>query len=142
MSAAALLGSWKLVAFKRRFSDTGEEIDVMGPDPHGVITLGADGRMSAVITAGSRSAETPAAELFGTLMAYSGRYSLEDDRFVTDVDVAWHPAWVGSKQVRYFEVKDGELHITTAEQTHPAFPGRLGRGLLIWRRDPLASSRT
>jgi Lipocalin-like domain len=129
------LGTWKLVAFKRKFSDTGELIDVMGPNPQGAITLGADGRMSAVITASERDADTPPGELFGKLMAYAGRYTIDGDRFVTDVDVAWHPGWIGTQQVRYFELREDELHITTAEQTHPAFPGRLGRGLLIWRRD-------
>jgi len=131
----ALIGSWRLVSFKREFSDTGELIDVMGADPSGVITLGTDGRMSAVIAASGRTAETTPAELFASFMAYSGRYTLHEDRFITDVDVAWHPAWVGSQQVRYFELRHGELHITTAEQLHPAFPGRLGRARLVWRRE-------
>ena len=135
MSGDALTGSWQLVAFKRMFSDNGELIDVMGPDPRGVITLGADGRMTAVIAASGRTAETPPAELFASFMAYSGRYTLHENRFITEVDVAWHPLWVGSQQVRYFELHDGELHITTAEQLHPAFPGRLGRGILVWRRE-------
>lgn len=135
MNAAAITGSWQLVAFKRKFSDTGELVDVMGSAPQGVITLGTDGRMSAVITASERSADMPAGDLFATMMAYSGRYTIDGDRFVTDVEVAWHPAWVDSKQTRFFELRDGELHITTPEQLHPAYPGRLGRGLLIWRRE-------
>jgi hypothetical protein len=135
MSSRSPIGTWRLLAFKRSFSDTGELIDMMGPDPQGVITLGADGRMSAVITASGRSPEMPPSELFGNLMAYAGRFTLEGGRFVTDVDVAWHPSWVGTQQVRYFEFHEDELHITTAEQTHPAFPGRIGRGVLIWRRD-------
>jgi hypothetical protein len=135
MSASSLTGSWQLVAFKRKFSDNGDVVDVMGPDPRGIITLGADGRMSAIITASERSVETPAADLYASLMAYSGRYTLDGNRLVTEVDVAWHPAWVGSQQIRYFDLEGDELHITTAEQTHPAFPGRLGRGILVWRRD-------
>jgi hypothetical protein len=133
--SVTITGTWRLVAFKRRFTDNGETVDMMGPEPQGVIALGADGRMSAIITGSGRSAEMPPADLFGSMMAYCGSYALEDDRFVTDVDVAWHPSWVGSKQTRYFEVRDGELHITTAEQLHPAFPGRSGQGLLVWRRD-------
>jgi hypothetical protein len=135
MSGSSPIGTWRLVAYKRTFSDTGELVDMMGPDPQGVITFGADGRMSAVITASGRSAEMSPAQLYANLMAYAGRFTITGDRLDTDVDVAWHPSWLGSRQTRYFAFHDDELHITTAEQTHPSFPGRLGRGVLIWRRD-------
>jgi Lipocalin-like domain len=33
------------------------------------------------------------------------------------VDTAWHPAWIGTEQVRFFKVDSGVLSITTAWQT-------------------------
>ena|SRR5665213_3192697 len=133
-SVAELAGLWKLVEFKRRFSDTDEVIDVMGPLPNGILKVSPAGYVIALITASDRTAETPAEKLFTTIMAYSGPCTVEADRFITNVEVAWHPSWVGTQQVRYFELADDELRIMTAEQTHPSYPGRLGRGILLWRR--------
>jgi hypothetical protein len=59
---------------------------------------------------------------------------VDAQRFTTQVEVAWHPAWVGTQQVRNYTIAGDELRIMTDEQTHPAYPGRLGRGILVWRR--------
>lgn len=57
-----------------------------------------------------------------------------EDRFVTDVEVSWHPGWVGTDQARTFSIEDDILSITTGETLHPMFPGRNGLGVLKWRR--------
>jgi hypothetical protein len=73
--------------------------------------------------------------LFETMMAYSGSCRIEDEvRLVIKVDAASHPAWVGSEQLRFFNVDGGTLSITTAWQTHPKFPGRMARGVLTAQR--------
>jgi hypothetical protein len=130
----ALAGTWMLQEFKRRFSDSGELIDVMGADPHGVLSISDAGYVTVVITGTQRSADDAPADLFASLMAYSGPCTVEADKFTTHVDFAWHPSWVGTDQVRFFELDGDTLRISTAEQLHPAFPGRLGRGILLWRR--------
>ena len=69
------------------------------------------------------------------MIAYSGSCHVEDeDRLVIKVDTAWHPAWVGSEQVRFFHVDGDTLSITTAWQTHPKFPSRTARGKLTAQR--------
>lgn len=69
-------------------------------------------------------------------MAYSGRYRVQgDDCFITDVDVAWHPSWLGTEQTRYFKIERDTLWIITAPQRHPKYPGRTVRGVLTWRRE-------
>jgi hypothetical protein len=73
--------------------------------------------------------------LFETMMAYSGSCRIEDEaRLVIKVDAAWHPAWVGSEQLRFFNVDGDTLSITSAWQTHPKFPGRMARGVLTAQR--------
>ena len=134
VARAALTGRWNLTEFKRKFSDTGEVVDVMGPAPRGILNVSADGYVSVLITAGERTIETPPEKLFATIMAYSGPCTVDAERFITNVELAWHPSWVGTQQVRNYEIVGDELRITTAEQTHPAYPGRLGRGILVWRR--------
>jgi ribosomal protein L31 len=131
---AALTGRWNLTEFKREFSDTREVIDVMGPAPSGTLSVSDDGYVAVLITAAGRTAETPPEKLFATLMAYSGPCTVDAQRFITNVELAWHPAWVGTQQVRNYTIAGDELRITTDEQTHPAYPGRLGRGILVWRR--------
>ncbi|HEY5349330.1 MAG TPA: lipocalin-like domain-containing protein [Candidatus Lustribacter sp.] len=96
----ALTGRWNLVEFKRKFSDTGETSDVMGPAPSGMLNISADGYVSVLITAGERTAETPPDTLFATIMAYCGPCSADAERFTTSVELAWHPSWVGTQQVR------------------------------------------
>jgi hypothetical protein len=129
-----LTGRWNLLAFKREFSDGGEVVDVMGPEPRGMLSVSPDGYVSVLITAAERAADSPPERLFATLMAYSGPCTVEAQRFVTRVELAWHPSWVGTLQVRNYALAGNELRITTDEQTHPAYPGRLGRGILIWQR--------
>ncbi|MGE6496902.1 lipocalin-like domain-containing protein [Cupriavidus metallidurans] len=69
------------------------------------------------------------------MIAYSGLCRVEDeDKLIIKVDTAWHPAWIGTEQVRFFKVDPGVLAITTAWQMHPSFPGRIARGVLMAQR--------
>lgn len=131
-----LVGTWKLVSMRFAFDDKDERVDVYGAHPAGYISLGSDGRMMGIITAdnGERQANTDPAALFRGMLAYSGSYRIEGDKFVTSVDVAWHPSWVGTEQVRFIRFVDDTLEITTPQQTLPLYGKRQGRGVLIWRR--------
>ncbi len=136
--ADRLLGFWRLVSFQRRFEDTGEVIDVYGPDPRGAIVFGA-GRMAVVIAASGRAFpedEAGMASAFRGMMAYTGRYTVEGDRIVTEVGAAWHPAWEDTRQPRFFTLESDRLMLTTPVQVHPLFPGRPGRGVVVFAREP------
>ncbi|MGV8989537.1 MAG: lipocalin-like domain-containing protein [Cypionkella sp.] len=130
-----MYGFWKLVSLRFVISDTGESGDMYGADPVGYLVMTAEGRMMAVITANGRDPAQGEAALFNTMMAYSGAFRIEgEDQFITDVEVSWHPGWVGTEQARTFSVQGDTLFITTAETTHPQFPGGTGRGVLEWHR--------
>jgi hypothetical protein len=43
-----LVGTWQMLSCKNEFTDTGEIVDVLGPDPVGFISYGADGRMQVI----------------------------------------------------------------------------------------------
>jgi hypothetical protein len=101
-----------------------------------VLTDGA--HMMALITAPDRPLPTDQAGLaaaFGSLLAYSGPYRVDGDRLVTDCDLAWHPAWVGTQQVRQISIDGDRLVLTSPAQAHPAYPGRPVRGVLAWQRE-------
>jgi Lipocalin-like domain len=97
------------------------------------------GRMMGLLTSSERAVPNEPADgaaLFNSMMAYSGRFRIEgSDKFVTNVDVAWHPAWNGTEQVRSFHCNGDELSIRTDAGTHPMFPGKMGYGILTWRRE-------
>jgi hypothetical protein len=46
---AMLIGTWQMLFWTKEFSDTGEIVDVLGPDPVGFISYGADGRMQVIV---------------------------------------------------------------------------------------------
>ena len=135
---SALVGIWKLQSIQFEFADTSESVDLYGANPSGCLIQTVDGRMMTIITRSDRmppKEDADGAALFNTMMAYTGTYRIDsDDKFVTDVDLAWHPAWNGTQQARFFKVDGDILSITTAQQGHPMFPGRTGRGILKWKR--------
>ena len=138
MGLQDLIGTWKLISLQFVASDTGECRDMYGADPLGYIFITPDKRMMTVITSNGRTAsdsEADDAALFKSMMAYSGPFRIEgEDQFVTEVEVSWHPGWVGTEQARTFSIDDDILSITTAETLHPMFPGRKGRGIVRWQR--------
>jgi len=52
--ASRLIGTWKMVSWKRETVETGEVSDPVGPNPNGYISYAADGRMFAVVVSSTR----------------------------------------------------------------------------------------
>ena len=89
-----LLGTWTMLSWKKENIATGETVDAHGPDPVGYITYGADGRMHAIIVRRDRPApetlpptDTEKLRLFDSMLAYSGTYTLDDEKVIHHVDV-------------------------------------------------------
>jgi hypothetical protein len=51
--------------------------------------------------------------------AYTGKWRLEGEKFITKADAAWNPGWVGTEQVRFWRVDGNKLFITTAPTSTP-----------------------
>ena len=68
------------------------------------------------------------------MIAYTGRWSIDSEKFVTQVDGAWDPSWVGTEQVRHFVFDGRTLSIRTAPLDHPSFPGGEVIGYVDWER--------
>jgi Lipocalin-like domain len=137
--ASGLVGVWILrSAYGERF-DTKESTFLFGENPRGVLMLHESGRMAALITPSLQRDDPPPTPR--QLVAYSGRYRIEPpSRFVTDVDIAWFPTWVGSAQGRTFSLRDGELHIVTDPRPVEFFDGAVGVGVLRWGREDRAAA--
>lgn len=120
--ASEVHGLWKLVSYEVEIQETGEKILPMGSNPPGYVLFMPEGRVFFMFTGAGR---TPAktdqerAALLGSMVAYTGIYRVEGDKFITKVEVAWNPAWVGTEQVRPFKIIDNRIQITTPWRVMP-----------------------
>jgi hypothetical protein len=129
-----VIGLWRLVSARLEDEESGAVEDAYGPDPLGYLLLAPGGRMISFLMNEEPTGNDPAA-LFGSMMAYSGRYRIEGDRWSTDVDVAWFPGWLGTQQERTFSLAGDELHVNGGPIGLPARPGRRLRTILQYRRE-------
>lgn len=109
-----VVGTWKLVSYQVEVQATGQKLPVMGEKPTGYATFTPEGHVFFVLTGAARKpakTDQERAELLNTLVAYSGTYSLEGDTWTTNVEVAWNPELVGSKQVRSFKLDGDRLAV-------------------------------
>jgi hypothetical protein len=61
--------------------------------------------------------------------------------FVTDVDIAWLPSWVGTRQGRNFKLDEDKLDIVSAPVPLEFLDGAMAIGILSWVREDSASAR-
>ena len=120
-AADTIVGVWKLLSYSSRDEETGVETKPWGENPEGLLMYTADGYMSGVGVAEGRTAPTGTGEklteerakLFTSMTAYAGRYTVEPDRVIHHVDVAWNPASKGTDQIRYVTFQGDTIRIRT-----------------------------
>ena len=69
------------------------------------------------------------------MIAYSGKYRIEENKIVIDVDIAWDESWTGTEQIRYYRLEGDRLHIEAAPRPYANFGSKVLRGVLIWARE-------
>ena len=72
--------------------------------------------MMAIITAGGRTPPKTTqdrADLLNSMVAYTGMYRVEGDKWIVKVDVAWNPEFVGTEQTRFFKLDGDQLQVFT-----------------------------
>ncbi len=79
------------------------------------------------------------AALHRSMIAYSGTYRIDGNRFIVGVDLSWHLLWDGTDQGRTFELADDRLHIVSTPGPNALESSRISYGVLSWVR---ASVRT
>lgn len=82
------------------------------------------------------SNQAEAAALLSSMTAYTGRFRVEGDKFITKVDGAWNEIYTGSEQIRYFTLDGNNMSIRTAEQPSGILPGKKTVATLVWEREP------
>ena len=120
-----VVGTWRLVSFEREYQAGGEREYPMGKAPTGYILFLPEGRMAVIITGEGRTAPTTdqdRAGLYNSLVAYTGRYRVDGDKWITTLDVSANPAWVGTEQTRSFKIDGNRLQESTALMQFAAQP--------------------
>ncbi|MCG2632759.1 lipocalin-like domain-containing protein [Bradyrhizobium sp. WYCCWR 13023] len=136
-AAGQLAGSWKLTAWTIQIIG-GELTEPMGHDPKGRAVFTPDGHVAFIIAAANRKPaanDAESAALLKSLLAYTGKFTIESDRFTTKVDISWNELLTGQDQVRFFKLEGDKLSLRTAEQISAVYPGKKVVGTLEWERE-------
>jgi hypothetical protein len=143
MNSAAedrLVGTYRLEEF-RDIADDGEVRHPLGLEPVGFITYGPERYMSAVLMAADRPPFTGGdlmagttderSAAFGTASAYAGRWHIEGEEVVHELEAGTFPNWTGTVQRRPFRLDGDELHLFPPRLL---MNGKMRRSELRWRR--------
>jgi hypothetical protein len=133
-----LVGTWKLVSYEVEIQATGQKETVMGRNPAGYVIFTAEGRAVFLLTGEGRKAPKTVqdrADLLSSLVAYTGTYRLEGDQWITKVEVAWNPEWVGTEQARFFKVTGEHLQVLTPWRVMPNWADKgMQRSIILFVR--------
>jgi hypothetical protein len=136
----SVVGSWRLVSWVEVETESKAIHVVFGDNPNGIITYTSDGHMSLFITdtrrkppAGPRATDAEAIDLYRTMIAYSGTYSIDGNKVTYKIEVSRNQAWSGTSQQRFVQVKDNQLTIKTPPIISP-LSGKETIHTLLWER--------
>ena len=132
-----LIGTWKLVSWQVIVENEPPQ-NLFGLHPKGFLVLTREGRSIVVTTAEDRRAgmsDDQRAALHKSMLAYSGRYRVEGDDFITIVEVSWNEEWNGTEQRRHFRIEGDKLFIESAPAPSIISPGKTDFRRIVWQRD-------
>src|SRR5882762_8912333 len=135
---SAIVGTWKLVSVVYEDQTTKERTPVLGEHPRGRQIATADGRWLALVTAENRpvpKTDEERARALTSIIAYTGRYRVEDGKVVTKVEAAWNEAWVGGEQTRFIRFEGDRLFIESTAMPHPNVNNKVVKVIVIWDRE-------
>ena len=72
----------------------------------------------------SGSSDADRVALHKSMFAYSGKYRIEGDDFITVVDVSWNEVWNGTEQRRHFRFEGEKLILETPPAPSLLQPGK------------------
>jgi len=133
-----IVGTWKLVSVMYEDQQTKELTPVLGQNPKGSQIATPEGRWLALVTAEGRKVpqtDEERAQALRSMISYSGRYRVEDNKVITKVEIAWNESWVGGEQVRFVRFEGDRLYIESPPMPHPNVGGRVVRVIVTWERE-------
>jgi hypothetical protein len=137
---ARLIGTWKLVSVINEDVSTGKKTDYFGPNPAGFINYAPDGRMLVINARSDRkrpkgASPTPeeAIDLFRSVLAYAGTYTVDGNVVTHHIDCSWNESWTGTHQKRIARFEGERVHLST-EPTPDSVDGKLSVRTMTWEK--------
>lgn len=137
-----IVGTWKLVSAEAKCAD-GQVIYVYGENPRGMIIYDSVGNVSVnfmqsnresfSVADKARSTPQEAKHAIETYEAYFGTFEVDEEKgmVIHHVDGSLLPNWTGSDQVRFYQLSNDCLILSTAEIP---YSGTTIVGKLVWKR--------
>jgi hypothetical protein len=94
--------------------------------------------MMAITTAEGRApgeTDVERAALHKSMLAYTGKYRVEGDEFITTVEASWNEIWNGTEQRRRFRLEGDKLFIESAPAPSITSPGKNDFRRIVWERE-------
>jgi hypothetical protein len=133
-----IVGTWKIVSVVYEDQATKEQTPIYGEHPRGIQIATPEGRWLALMTAENRpvpKTDEDRAAALKSMIAYTGRYRIEDGKVITKVEAAWNEAWVGGEQVRSIRFDGDKLYIESPPMPHPNINNKVVRVIVEWQRE-------
>ena len=140
-----IVGTWQLVSVVYEDQATKERTPVYGEHPKGIQIATPEGRWLALMTAENRpvpKTDADRAQALKTMIAYTGRYRVDNGKVITKVEAAWNEAWVGTEQVRNIRFAGDRLYIESPPMPHPNMSDKTVRVIVVWQREKNEASRS
>lgn len=138
-ATAQLTGTWKLVAWRTKF-DGGDAVEPYGQSPKGRLVLTSDRHWIIILTGADRKpAKTieEKAALLDSMIAYSGKFTIDGDKITTHVDTSSNEIYTGANQdqTRFFSIEGNMLILRTPEIASAVRPGQKAVGTIMFERE-------
>ena len=133
-----IVGTWALVSVVYEDTASKERTPVYGEHPRGIQIATPEGRWLALLTAEGRAipkTDADRAQALKSMIAYTGRYRVENSQVITKVEAAWNEAWVGGEQVRNIRFESDRLYIESPPMPHPNINDKAVRVIVVWQRE-------
>ena len=138
-AAKQIVGTWKLTSWLIKF-DGGDTVEPYGPNPKGRLVITSEEHWIIIITEANRGPAKNSddkAALLDSMLAYSGKYTIDGDRISTRVDMSSNEIYTGANQnqTHIFNVEGNKLVLGTPERISAVRPGQKAVGILTWERE-------
>jgi Lipocalin-like domain len=112
-----IVGLWRFLSYTRTDPITGKNTNIFGEHPRGWLIYTGEGRMMVIVVPEYRKPlekDEDRITHHKQMVSYTGQYTIDGDKVIHHVDVAWNEAWIGTDLVRSFKIDGDRLTITTA----------------------------
>lgn len=137
-NASDLYGSWRVISAKGVLVDTDGTRTESEHALEGVLIFTPDHRMIAfVLHPGREPGQSDEAKLklFGSMVAYTGRFSLQPDRYLVTIDWSSTALNQNQEQVRLFRMDGDSLRIEVPEHSSIFNPAQRNSNILFAVRE-------